>query len=173
MLTGKTPGLSGTMQRMAAMNNFPSMTEEQRTELVKHCKYNILQANGILPTLEGIDPNSEVARKVRKELELQEIALAALTAKPVAYTDTEELEDLSKHTFANMFTPQEAYKADPLWMPLFTAPPAPVLKPIELPKKYVCDKNGCDDDLLPSWQVMISCDEIIAAIRAAGYEVKP
>lgn len=56
---------------------------------------------------------------------------------------------------------------------LYDAPPVPVLKPIELPKKYVCDKNGCDDDPLPSWQVMISCDEIIAAIRAAGYEVKP
>lgn len=64
------------------MNNFPAMTEERRQELVKHCKYNILQANGILPTLEGIDQHSEVARKVRKELELQEIALAALTSPP-------------------------------------------------------------------------------------------
>lgn len=65
------------------------MNAEEKQALIKHCKMNILQAKGILPTLEGIAPDSEVARKVRKELELQEIALAALTAKPLELSQVE------------------------------------------------------------------------------------
>ncbi len=118
------------------MNNFPAMTEERRQELVKHCKNNILQANGILPTLEGIDPNSEVARKVRKELELQEIALAALTA------DTSKLAELAAKVRKvredaadfdgdrrGMWEHQEEQEQLLLEEAVkYTAPPAPVLR---------------------------------------------
>ncbi len=91
------------------MNNFPAITEAQRQQLIESCQLEIKQ-----------NPHSPHAQMAK-------IALATLTAEPVAYTDDEELEDLSKHTFANMFTPRKEYKTDPLWMPLFTAPPAPVL----------------------------------------------
>ncbi len=92
------------------MNNFPAMTEEQRQQLIESCQLEIKQ-----------NPHSPHAQMAK-------IALATLTAEPVAYTDDEELEDLSKHTFANMFTPRKEYKTDPLWLPLYTAPPAPVLR---------------------------------------------
>lgn len=118
------------------MNNFPAMTEERRQELIKHCKYNILQANRILPTIEGIDPNSEVARKVRKELELQEIALAALTA------DTSKLAELAAKVRKvredaadfdgdrrGMWEHQEEQEQLLLEEAVkYTAPPAPVLR---------------------------------------------
>lgn len=94
------------------MNNFPAMTEAQRQELVQACRDNIKYA----------------ADYPEVEVRMAHVALAALTAEPVAYTDAEELETLRKASFADMFTPHEAYKADPLWMPLYTAPPAPVLR---------------------------------------------
>ncbi|MEN4702942.1 hypothetical protein [Pantoea agglomerans] len=64
------------------------------------------------------------------------IALAALTAEPVAYTDAEELETMRKGTFADMFTPHDSYKSDPQWIPLFTHP-APAVSLAELvPEKW-------------------------------------
>lgn len=62
-----------------------------------------------------------------------QIALAALTAEPVAYTDAEELETLRNGTFADMFTPHDSYKADSEWIALYTTPPAQLLRPLELP----------------------------------------
>lgn len=95
------------------MNNFPAMTEAQRAELIE-----FMQGARVFSYTEAL----------RLKQLRDQIALAALTAEPVAYTDAEELETLRKGTFADMFTPHEAYKADPLWMPIFTAPPAPVLR---------------------------------------------
>jgi len=122
------------------MNNFPAMTEERRQELVKHCKHNILQANGILPTLEGIDPNSEVARKVRKELELQEIALAALTAeKRLTVSVVQKNERLKGFNF-------EGYDSLPAGEhEFYNAPPAPVLRvPDELKVKNGSHQSHID-----------------------------
>jgi len=92
------------------MNNFPAMTEERRQELIEDLQEVI-----------KVETHSVYGYAAR-------IAISALTAEPVAYTDAEELETLRKASFADMFTPHEAYKADPLWMPLFTAPPAEVLR---------------------------------------------
>lgn len=96
------------------------MNAEEKQALIEHCKMNILQAKGILPTLEGISPESEVARKVRKELTLQEIALAALTAVPRGYIDAGTPSDE-----INILTENKILKTD---IALYTAPPAPVLR---------------------------------------------
>ncbi len=140
------------------MNNFPAMTEEQRQELVADCQAEIVEIEKAL-TAWGEGWTSYLQSKLTR----QKIALAALTAEPVAYTDAEELETLRKASFADMFTPHEAYKADPLWMPLFPAPPAPVLKPIELP----CADHETDDGY-----EFYRKETVIEAIRVAGYEVK-
>lgn len=107
------------------MNNFPAMTEEQRAELVQFNRAIIAQHEAYAVSEAGWPDD------VRLLVSSARIALAALTAEPVAYTDAEELETLRKGSFADMFTPHEAYKADPLWMPLFTAPPAPMLRVTE------------------------------------------
>ncbi|PWW13655.1 hypothetical protein [Pantoea sp. AG702] len=65
-----------------------------------------------------------------------------MTAEPVAYTDAEELETLRKGTFADMFTPHESYKADQLWIPLYTTPPAQLLRPVELPARATAETFG-------------------------------
>lgn len=91
------------------------MTNDEKQDITAECRRLIAEAS----------KEGRVSHCCKRQV--AEIALAALTAEPVAYTDAEELETLRKGSFADMFTPHEAYKADPLWMPLFTAPPAPVL----------------------------------------------
>ncbi|WP_426607481.1 hypothetical protein [Pantoea anthophila] len=59
------------------------------------------------------------------------IALASMMANPVAYTDIEQLTELSKSTFAEMYSPDDSFKSDPEWVPLFTRP-APAINLAEL-----------------------------------------
>jgi len=59
------------------------------------------------------------------------IALASMMANPVAYTDMEQLTELSKSTFAEMYSPDDSFKSDPEWIPLFTCP-APAINLAEL-----------------------------------------
>ncbi len=62
---------------------------------------------------------------------LFEIALAALTAEPVAWTDAEELRDLRTVGFCEMFTVEPVSKDADMYrvIPLYTAPPVPVSVP--------------------------------------------
>ncbi|MGG6193002.1 hypothetical protein ACQV2B_02745 [Pantoea allii] len=103
----------------------------------------------------------------------QEVALAALKAEPVAYTDAEELETLRKGTFADMFTPHETYKADQLWIPLYTTPPAKLLRPVELPQSFYGVVQDGKAVMLPAndgqW---LNKTAVIEALRKQGYEVK-
>jgi|ADGO01.1.fsa_nt_gi Protein of unknown function (DUF551). len=125
------------------MINFPAMTEGQRKSAIL-CAQNVLNASWA---------NEHMKR-------IAQIALAALTVEPVAYTDDEELEDLSKHTFANMFTPRKEYKTDPLWLPLYTAPPAPVL---QVPDGWIrCSERMPENDDL---RCMVYCRDSV--IRTA------
>lgn len=110
------------------MNNFPAMTEERRQELTQHATEEIRLKTEHIARLEKHMPGQFNTSRYQMDVLTAKIALAALTAEPVAYTYAEELETLRKGSFADMFTPHEAYKADPLWMPLFTAPTAPVLR---------------------------------------------
>lgn len=105
-------------------------------------------------------------------------ALAALTAEPVAYTDAEELETLRKGTFADMFTPHESYKADQLWIPLYTTPPAQLLRPVELPGGFSPAIGDIFDRQAPvmrrdkedgQWLHKAVVKELI---RSLGHEVK-
>lgn len=111
-------------------------TEAERAALIEHCKMNILQAKGILPTLEGVAPESEVARKVRKELELQEIALAALAAEPATYAiqDEQDRKEGNMRAFNSLgvsaYVNPEKYGLTQL--ALYTTPPAALRLPDEV-----------------------------------------
>lgn len=156
------------------MNNFPAMTEEQRQELIQHATEEIRLKTEHIARLEKHMPGQFNTSRYQMDVLTAKIALAALTAEPVAYTYAEELETLRKGSFAGMFTPHEAYKADPLWMPLFTAPPAPVLKPIELPEALLPANHKSGEAFMAadSQGNYINREFTIKAIRAAGYEVK-
>lgn len=106
--------------------DMPAMTEEQRQQAIKDF------------TFRAVNTDCDVS------LLAYQIALAVLMAEPVAYTDDEELEDLSKHTFANMFTPRKEYKTDPSWIPLYTAPTASALK---LPEYADSVNAHCDTEI--------------------------
>ncbi len=117
MLTGKTLGLSGTMQRMAAMNNLPAMTEPQRTELIGRLRIYIRSAETAIKA--GLATEEDVFN-----LDVRKIALAALTAKPIyqvcyrnRWSDTSQ--DLyQEEVLVNHHAARIRY----------AAPPAPVLR---------------------------------------------
>ncbi|NEG58016.1 hypothetical protein [Pantoea agglomerans] len=86
-----------------------------------------------------------VARAVWQHLsqraEAAEAKLAELaTQEPVAYTDAEEMETLRNGTYADMFTPCDAYKSDPQWIPLFTRP-APAADLVKQNPRYQIQKK--------------------------------
>lgn len=126
MLTGKTPGLSGTMQRMAAMNNLPAMTEEQRQQLIESCQLEIKQ-----------NPHSPHAQMAK-------IALAALTVELFAYSYLyaayETCDGFTgwSHKFSLEHPPEwmlETGKVKNL-RKLYTTPPAPVLRVPDEKERY-------------------------------------
>lgn len=139
------------------MNNFPAMTEAQRQELAEVARNEI-----------------KVWDDGGHYKELLQIALAALTA------DTSKLAELAAKVRKvredaadfdgdrrGMWEYQEEQEQLLLEEAVkYTAPPAPVLKPIELPKNTwkPCDCIDC--------VIAYDRDDVIAAIRAAGYEVK-
>ncbi|HGG5547455.1 TPA: DUF550 domain-containing protein [Salmonella enterica subsp. enterica] len=61
-----------------------------------------------------------------EQMELARIALASLTAEPVAWTDAEELRDLRTVGFCEMFTVEPVSKDADMYrvIPLYTVPPA-------------------------------------------------
>ncbi|KFB97208.1 hypothetical protein GTGU_04652 [Trabulsiella guamensis ATCC 49490] len=63
-------------------------------------------------------------------VDLARMALASLEAEPVAWTDAEELRDVKRYGFAEMFSVEPiSANADPLRIiPLFTTQPAPMSK---------------------------------------------
>lgn len=53
--------------------------------------------------------------------------------------------------------------------PLFARPAPPA--PVKLPRSYLCEKNASDEELMASWDVMVSVADVIEAIKAAGGSV--
>lgn len=99
---------------------------ESRGEAVISTGSNSNEASWLCDYLELCSPENilaiaEAYRALAQRAEAAEAKLAELEKQePVAYTDAEEMETLRKGTFADMFTPCDAYKSDPQWIPLFT-----------------------------------------------------
>lgn len=101
------------------------------------------------------------------------IALASMIANPVAYTDKEQLTELSKNTFAEMYSPDDSFKDDPEWVPLYTEAPSLrkiKVKPVVLPRLRNLSGDPVIDYANEQWNCAISACK--KAIRAAGYKVK-
>jgi len=113
---------------------------------------------------------AEESRQYQKRVAELEAQLAELAEQePVAYTDAEELETMRNATFAEMFTPHDAHKLDPQWIPLYTraVPPEtltvtlPSLKQTESGERYVWS------DGVFNYQ-----RDVVAALTAAGIKLQ-
>lgn len=93
------------------------MTELTKEQLIEEAKLKIAIAK--------CHPNSGVARV---EGELFKIALTSLESEPVAWTDDEELRDIEKYGFGEIFQrPSDKYEASRCVTPLYRMPPVPVV----------------------------------------------
>ncbi|HFP0269190.1 TPA: hypothetical protein ACHK78_004515 [Escherichia coli] len=93
------------------------MTELTKEQLIEEAKLKIAIAK--------CHPNSGVARV---EGELFKIALTSLEAEPVAWTDDEELRDIEKYGFGEIFQrPSDKNEASRCVTPLYRMPPVPVV----------------------------------------------
>ncbi|EEC8950863.1 hypothetical protein QSE63_004957 [Escherichia coli] len=93
------------------------MTELTKEQLIEEAKLKIAIAK--------CHPNSGVARV---EGELFKIALTSLEAEPAAWTDDEELRDIEKYGFGEIFQrPSDKYEASRCVTPLYRMPPVPVV----------------------------------------------
>lgn len=109
-------------------------------------------------------------------VDMAKVALASLEAEPVGYTTeraaTYEVWNSGSATFWD--------KNDLGEVALYTAPPVPELKPIELPSRFgpvisQIVKGGVHIPamrLSPGNGGWLNREAVIKAIRAAGYEVK-
>lgn len=152
--------------------NSPNPVDGDVQALIADCKAEIAEIEKALTTWGDVWIPS-----LQSKLNRQKVALAALTAEPVAYTDAEELETLRKGTFADMFTPHESYKSDQLWIPLYTTTPAQLLRQVELPKPI--QQTEASDYGLESrdgyglyWGSVETLKLAAESLRQQGYEVK-
>lgn len=130
------------------------LTAERRKELLDEIEYN----------------RKHCFLSSKTEL-LMQVAQAALTAKPVnqfivndpAHDGYIEWADCNPDYFSR--EPSDRRRI------LYTAPPVPVLKPIELNKGALMISAYATDPMNEDPVLCLSKDGVIAAIRAAGYEV--
>ncbi len=110
----------------------------------------------------------------KRQSQIYEIALAALTAEPVAWVVMaphgdyiERNSDVVAHLEGTGLAKCK---------PLFTTPPAHFLRPVELPNLLQPGADGYDDWYMHSSEdgEYMKADDVIAALEAAGvpYEVK-
>ena len=119
------------------MNNFPAMTEEQRVKLVNW----LIGQRDACDELHGDGCTDE--RCVTSK-----IALAALTATPVAYMYKDRLHSeprFSSHTRFGNWSQEDINEYEITETKLYTAPPAPVLRvPDELKVKNGSHQSHID-----------------------------
>lgn len=100
-------------------------------------------------------------------VDMARVALSSLEAEPDVYvsTKTYSAPDLKTRVYR-----VEAKKDLTSGYTLYTAPPVPVMRPIELPAPLWCE--GYSDLAMQNWCKNEGVKMAAEAIRAAGYEVK-
>lgn len=139
------------------MSDFPAMTEEQRQALIEWAK-------GYISAAETYAANNPNDRSGKAYLELLQIALAALTAKPVGYIDPAALKEYrDKRTGGSWSAEQKAGEYNQT-LPIFTAPPAPVLK---LPEYESSMDAECDTEIAHNvgWNACINAVKRLNEIK--------
>ncbi|TQC75589.1 hypothetical protein [Pantoea dispersa] len=120
------------------MNNFPAMTEEQRLELIAECEADISCARTLMIAAINVN-DGETKAKWESQLLRQQVALAALTAKPVAYMYKDRLHSeprFSSHTRFGNWSQEDINEYEITETKLYNSPPAPVLRGQELTVWY-------------------------------------
>ncbi|NEK84040.1 MAG: hypothetical protein G3W58_22900 [Pantoea ananatis] len=102
---------------------------------------------------------------------LAKVALAALTAEPYAYASRNtDMRKESQYFSGSIFNNAWGYEYT---LPLYTTPPAQLLRPVELPDLKVCSSDYAGSQLWIESKVWNKAiDSCAEALRKQGYEVK-
>lgn len=143
--------------------NSPNSFDGDVQALIEQCKENI---DTLTVALKHCD--QEEADEIYRNLELQKVSLAALTAEPVGWRDHESDSGV-RWKQGEIFYGLTSHRD-----PLYTTPPAQVLRPVVLPKPInTHDLHGKTDyfyDRSEGWNSAIY--ECAESLRQQGYEVK-
>ncbi len=152
--------------------NSPNPVDGDVQALIEQCKDNI---DTLIVALKHCEQDEAV--EIHQNLELQKVALAALTAEPVYQfivnnPDKDgyiEWADCNPDYFSN--EPSDSRRI------LYTAPPAQLLRPVELPKEMDFTEvpaHYWDSDEAKAYASGFNTgvNESSTAIEIAGYEVK-
>lgn len=131
-----------------------TLTAQERDALIADCKDEI---NVLEDRIERCQRFGVPCESYKSDLKRQQIALASLEAEPVAYVHPAYLQVGALGFDASIG------RLAPAQVELYTAPPVAVMQPVVLPVMQV-------DNPLDGF--FYRCDEVIAAIRAAGGSVK-
>ncbi len=146
---------------MENKNEFPNPVDGDVQALIADCQAEIEKLEKAIKNINSyVKPayRNECLSKCQSELRRQQIALASLTAEPCAY--------LYGASFERGEVEGEIEDSPGTDLPVYTTPPAKLLRPVELPKET--GKMGNDFWL----GEMNMRSAFIKAIREAGYEVK-
>ncbi|MFL9053847.1 hypothetical protein [Escherichia coli] len=127
---------------------------------------------------ETYGPGSNVVLPAEEAEELARIALAALEAEPVAWTDEEELRDVRKYGFGEIFQcPPDKYADPRRVISLYRELPAPVVPEglVKAVRFYEQVKNenpavetGAWKDAV-DWVLKEACHAVNIGIKGGGY----
>lgn len=139
--------------------NSPNSVDGDVQALIADCQAEIAEIEKVL----AIDEYAAISH-LQSKLKRQKVALAALTAKPIIW-NTGFIQNATDADFNHERTENHD-------VPLYTTPPAQLLRPVELPPKSDVKMGGDAKTraLLTGMNMMLkSCTE---ALRQQGYEVK-
>jgi len=132
------------------------MTNEERAALVARLRIYIR-------TTETAIKAGLASEEDRFNLEVRKIALASLEAPVLGYIHKHAWHEYKQAVCSGYDDAMIAYESAQSHFPVYTAPPVAVMQPVVLPVMQV-------DNPLDGF--FYRCDEVIAAIRAAGGSVK-
>lgn len=152
--------------------NSPNPVDGDVQALIKDCQRDIEKLEKSLAS-NNDHPMSFSEKHLRSELARQQVALAALTAEPVGFCFKSDLDlMLNKIMISGMMTVR--YSGE---HPLYTTPPAQLLRPVELPKP-IQQTESSDYGLEPRdsyglyWGSVETLKLVAESLRQQGYEVK-
>ncbi|ARF49993.1 hypothetical protein [Pantoea stewartii] len=156
--------------------NSPNPVDGDVQALIADCQHDISSINREIDRYSQL-PHAipETLVSLRSQLKRQQIALAALTAEPVAYAHTKVINDLldKRRCCGTVWIKSDDESSVEPLHALYTTPTAQLLRPVELPG--VSDLIDSSESI-PSVRDVAIWDSAVAKcaelLRQQGYEVK-
>lgn len=142
--------------------NSPNQVDGEVQALIYRCKNSVDHLSQMVEA--GIRGGRYSVTEYRYQLMINKIALAALEAELCAY--------LYGASFERGEVEGEIEDSPGTDMPVFTTPPAQLLRPVELPQGRLMQVAFETDPVNADMHMCISREAAVRAIREAGYEVK-